>query len=200
MNDITLDGIIWGIKDSHKINDVQYQTANITVKNSNGKDSVITLQFKKFQCNYQDQDRVRLSGNVRSHSEKISDTKNKVNIYVYTYFDAPEEENVVNRFQVSGKICKIEDMRYLENQKNNIHFILANNIIRNDCKINSYLPCIAWGKCAKRIEKIPKNKNILIVGELRSREYKKPLDNGQFEFRIAHELLVTDFQELEDEE
>ena len=54
MNDITLDGIIWGIKDSHKINDVQYQTANITVKNSNGKDSVITLQFKKFQCNYTD--------------------------------------------------------------------------------------------------------------------------------------------------
>ena len=132
-------------------------------------------------------------GNVRSHSEKISNDKNKVNIYVYTYFDEPETLDEINEFQISGRICKIEEMRYLENDKNNIHFIFANNIIKNDNKINSYLPCIAWGKCAKKISKIPKGKKILINGELRSREYKKPLPDGQFELRIAHELLVIGF-------
>ena len=48
MNKIILDGIICGIEDSHIINDIQYQKANLIVKNSNGKDSIITLQFKKF--------------------------------------------------------------------------------------------------------------------------------------------------------
>lgn len=130
----------------------------------------------------------------------MSEDKNKVNIYVYTYFDVPDEnQQYDNVFVISGRICKLEPMRILENDKNNIHFILANNIITNGVKLNSYLPCIAWGKCAKQISKLKKNDNIIITGELRSREYKKPLEDNQFEIRVAHELLVTDFKVLNDE-
>ena len=174
-NRIILDGIIWGIKDSHTIQDVQYQKANLTVKNSNGKDSVLNLQFKKFQCNCKENDEIQIVGNVRSYSEKINENKNKVSIYVYTYFDLPfeEEYDLKNNFIISGRICKLDEMRYLENDKNNIHFILANNIITENSKLNSYLPCIAWGNCAKKISKLNKNDNIIICGELRSREYKK---------------------------
>ena len=76
---------------------------------------------------------------------------------------------------------------------------LQNKNSNNDChepeniKLNSYLPCISWGKCAKDVSKLKKNDNIFIYGELRSREYKKPLQDGTFEIRVAHELLVTDF-------
>lgn len=205
MNKIILDGTIWGIQDSHTIGSVQYQKANITCQNSNGKESVLTLQFKKFQCPYKDGDKVLLEGNIRSFSEKVSDTKNRVSIYVYTYFDSPdcaaeELDRFKNKFVVDGRICKIEPMRFLENDKNNIHYILANNIIQNGSKLNSYLPCISWGGVANKIGKLSKNDKIEITGELRSREYKKPTSNGEFEIRVAHELLVTDFEVLSREE
>lgn len=172
----------------------------MTVKNSNGKDSVLTIQFKKFQCEYEENDEIQLVGNVRSYSEKVSEDKNKVSIYVYTYFDLPTDEDqnlLLNKFFISGRICKIEPMRFLENNKNNIHFILANNIFTENSKLNSYLPCIAWGKCAKKLSECNKNDNIYITGELRSREYKKPIGDGKFEIRVAHELLVTDFYKAE---
>ena len=128
MNEIMLDGIIWGIQDSHTVGDIQYQKANITVKNSNGSNSVLSLQFKKFQCPYKDNEKISISGNIRSYSKKITDLKNKVNIYVYTYFDSGQE-GISNHFQVTGRICKLNDMRFLENGKNNLHFIFANNIM-----------------------------------------------------------------------
>lgn len=103
-------------------------------------------------------------------------------------------------FYVDGRTCKIEPIRNLTNGKCNIHFILANNIVQGNSKLNSYLPCIAWGKTAKEIAKLEKNDWIYITGELRSREYKKPLGNGEFEIRMAHELVVTDFQRVEYEE
>ena len=204
MNQITLDGIIRDIQDSHVINDVQYQKAHFIVRNSNGKESILNLQFKKFQCNAKEGDHLSIIGNVRSYSQKISETKNHVTVYVFTNFDEaePTEENTPQpaTFLVDGRTCKIEELRKLENDKVNIHFILANNIFQGTSKLNSYLPCIAWGKCAKEISKLQKNDNIVITGELRSREYKKPLGNGEFEIRMAHELVVTDFRKLQNEE
>lgn len=199
MNRIILDGIIQDIKDAHTIGDIQYKKANLIVRNSNSKYSIINLQFKKFQCEVEDGQQIQIVGNIRSHSTKVSPDKNHVNIYVFTYFDEPydEEKQLKNQFLVDGRICKIEPVRILENDKTNIHFILANNIITQNSKLNSYLPCIAWGKCANRLSKLNKNDNIVVQGELRSREYKKPLENGQFEFRVAHELLVTDFMMLD---
>ena len=37
-----------------------------------------------------------------------------------------------------------------------------------------------------------------ITGELHSREYKKPLPDGSFEFRIAHECVVKSFKVVDD--
>ena len=196
-NNIILSGRIWGIQDSHTIGDIQYQKANMTIRCSNGKESVITLQFKKFQCPYSDGDDIQLVGNIRSYSKKIDETKNKVNIYVYTYFDVPSQEEIdswENQFLVEGRICKLGEMLYFENEKNNIHFILANNIVQGQSKLNSYLPCVAWGKLAKQISKLKKNDIIAVQGELRSREYKKKVSESDIEIRVAHELIVTDFQ------
>ena len=118
---------------------------------------------------------------------------------MFTYFDFPEQEELQgfkNQFLIDGRICKVEPIRVLDNDKSLIHFTLANNIMAGGKKLNSYLPCIAWGQVAKRVEKLNKNDFIFAIGELKSREYKKPLDDGQFEIRVAHELLITDFKEL----
>lgn len=191
MNEIKLCGTIRNIEYSHSIGDIDYDKANLIVQRENGMDDIVSLRFKKFSNTYKDGDTVSLTGNVRSYSKQLLDGKNKVDIYVFTYFDSPEEDDVTNSFVIDGRICKIEGVRILPNGKKNIHFIVANNLVTGDGKkLNSYLPCIAWGKTAQEISNMRVNDIVQISGKLQSREYKKYISDDDFEIRIAHELYV----------
>ena len=43
-------------------------------------------------------------------------------------------------------------------------------------------------------EKYSVNTKLKVKGQLHSREHMKKLENGDVEIRIAHELLVTEFE------
>ena len=198
MNNITLKGIIRNIQPSHKINDIEYNKAEIIVKRKDNKEDLINLRFKKFSNSYKENDDISLCGNIRSFSQQL-EGKNKVDIYVFTYFDEPQEEYDCNNYcELDGRICKIDELRVTQSGKHNIHFILANNIVKdNNQKLNSYIPCIAWGKTAKQIAELSVNTQLKIVGELHSREYKKKIANDEIEIHVAHELLITEFEVIE---
>lgn len=193
MNEVILSGQITDIEESHIIADTKFYKANIIVPNSNGYESILPLKFKQFSNIYKDGDMISISGNIRSYSTKISDTKNKVELYCFTYFDKSKELNVKNKFVIDGSICKKEELVILSSGKEIIHFIVKNTIQSGFSKLNSYLPCVAWGKVAKYIDSLPLHSEINISGEFRSREYKKYLDEDKkdFEIKVAHELLVT---------
>ena len=200
MNEIKLCGTIRNIEYSHSIGDIDYDKANLIVQRDNGVDDIISLRFKKFSNIYKDGDTARIVGNVRSYSKQTIDGKNKVDIYVFTYFDSPDEDDVTNSFVIDGRICKIEGVRILPNGKKNIHFIVANNLVAGDGKkLNSYLPCIAWGKTAQEISNMRVNDIVQISGKLQSREYKKYISDDDFEIRIAHELYVDSISKEKDE-
>lgn len=202
MNTIKLKGILKNIEFSHMIQDIEFNKAQIVVKRDNGKEDCLNLRFKKYSNPYEEDREISLSGNIRSYSTKLEDGRNKVDLYVFTYFDIPEpnenDEEEINSVLVDGRICKIEALRTTKTGKHNVHFILANNLIVSDGskKLNSYIPCIAWGKEADFISTLPIDTKIQIHGELHSREYKKTLDNGEFEFRVAHECVVKDYELL----
>lgn len=201
MNEITLNGIIKDIESSHSIDNINFDKAKLIVKRANGAEDVINLRFKSYSNKYKENDIVTLKGNVRSYSYKVSENKNKVVIYVFTYFDEPTEmiEGVSNTVTIDGRICKINELRHNKNGKQNVHFILANNLLSNDGskRLNSYIPCIAWNKLAKELSKLSVNTQLRLKGELHSREHKKVLDNGDIEIRVAHELLVLDYEVVE---
>lgn len=200
MNNVKLKGILRDIEHSHSIGDIEYDKADLIVQRENGIDDIISLRFKKFSNTYKDGDTVSLVGNVRSYSKQLNDGKNKVDIYVFTYFDSPEDDDITNSVVVDGRICKIEDVRILPNGKKNIHFIVANNLVTSDGKkLNSYLPCIAWGKTAQEISNMRVNDFIQISGKLQSREYKKYIAEDDFEIRIAHEVYVDSVLKEKDE-
>ena len=198
MNNIILKGLIRNIQPSHKIKDIEYDQADLVVSRKNGKDDIITIKFKKYSNKYKEGDFVELIGNIRSYSQKLNNGKNKVNLYVFTYFDIPNSEET-NRFLLDGRICKIEPLRITKDGKPNIHFILANNLIIEETnqKLNSYLPCIAWGNLAKKIERLKINDKVSLEGEFHSREYKKMINEDEFEFRVAHELVINAFEVIE---
>lgn len=215
MNKIRIEeGIVLDISPSHNVDDVQYDRMSILVKNSNGKESVLTLKYKHFDNKfYKVGNRVNCIGELRSHSKKLPNGKNKVDIYVSTSFDSLNDSLFLtsdlfpSSVIIDGAICSKEPLRELNSGKCNIHFILANNF-SVDCngkevsdgselvgfKYNSYIPCIAWGKLAKRIDEIPIGTKILINdGELRSREYIKKTDTGD-EIKVCHELYVKSYK------
>lgn len=197
INDVVLKGIIKDIQPSHVIDGVSFDKAKLICKRENGKEDVINLRFKSFSNPYKDNDEVCIKGNLRSYSYKVENDKNKVVIYVFTYFDEPEEEiTETNKVVIDGRICKINELRTTRDGKHNIHYILANNIISTDGnkRLNSYIPCIAWGKIAKELSKLDVNTQLLINGEIHSREHKKVHPNGEIELRVAHELVVNSFE------
>jgi hypothetical protein len=202
MNTIKLKGIIRSIDDSHNIQDIEFGRATLITKRDNGKEDALNLRFKKYSNPYSNDQEVTLSGNLRSYSSKSDDGKNKVELYVFTYFDHPElnenDQEDTNYLEMDGRICKIEPLRKTQDGKTNIHLILANNLIVSDGKkrLNSYIPCIAWGKTAVELSKCSVNTKLMITGELHSREYKKNLGDGTFEFRVAHECVIKSFEVL----
>lgn len=198
MNTQTLKGLIRNIQPSHKIGDIEYDQADLIVSRDNGKDDIITIKFKKYSNKYKEGDLVELTGNIRSYSQKLDNGKNKVSLYVFTYFDIPQND-YTNHFELDGRICKMDTLRSTKDGKPNLHFIIANNLIIEETgqKLNSYLPCIAWGNLAKKIDELTINDKVKLTGEFHSREYKKMLDKDEFEFRVAHELVIQSFEVLD---
>lgn len=205
MNQITLkNAIIRDIHYSHTIRETEYNKANVLVKRDDGKEDILPLLFKKYSNPYQENDQIDLVGNVRSFSKKLDNGKNSVELYVFTYFDTPEnkvEEDGIgnNEVIIDGRICKINPLKMVSQDKPYIHFILANNIIvtHSSQKISSYIPTVAWGNLATMLADVPVSTQLSIEGELQSREYKKKLSETEFEIRIARELVVKSFSILD---
>lgn len=198
MNKIILKGIIKNIQPSHTIKDIEYNKADIIVNRNDGKEDILSLKFKKFSNPYKENDNIELVGNIRSYSSLSEEGSSKVNIHVFTYFDIPQEEYEYNNICfLDGRVCKKDKLRYTRSGKEHFHFILANNIISGDHKLNSYIPCIIWGKDAVKFsENINIGDKISITGQLHSRQYTKYFENGECEFRVAHECVVLEYSEV----
>lgn len=197
MNKITLKGCLRNIQPSHTIKNIEYDQANLITTRANGKEDVITIKFKKYSNRHQEGDLVELTGNIRSYSRHLPDGRNKVDLYVFTYFDIPQDDKI-NYFELDGRVCKIDAMRTTRDGKRNIHLILANNLVIEETgqKLNSYLPCIGWGSIAKELNTLSVNDKVKVTGELHSREYKKMISDDEFEFRVAHELVIQSVEKI----
>lgn len=200
INDVFLTGIIKEIEHSHDIDGIVFDKAKLLCKRSNGQEDVINLRFKSFSNHYTENDEITLKGNLRSYSSKTEDGKNKVTIYVFTYFDESEDifegNNIVH---LTGRICKMNELRKTRTNKNNVHFIVANNLTSGESgkRLNSYIPCIAWDNLAVELSKLPVNTKIDLIGQLHSREHTKTHEDGLKEIRVAHELMIEAFEVLE---
>lgn len=201
MNNIRLKGVLQNIEDSHSINGIEFCRAHLIVSRDDGKEDVLNIRFKKYSNRYEEDQEVTFGGNLRSYSAKLDSGKNKVELYVFTYFDQPDldenDQEYINFLEMDGRICKIDSLRKVGNF-DSIHLILANNLIVSDGakKLNSYIPCIAKGEVAKQLSELNVNSQISIKGQLHSREYKKKFEDGTFEFRVAHEVEILSVEIL----
>lgn len=196
MNEVILYGRLRDVEYSHNICGTEYNKANLICEHPGKEDDIISLKFKKFSNRYKEGDLIELKGNIRSYSQRL-ENKNKVDIYVFTYFDIPEK-TLLNNVDLDGRICRLDKLRYSKSGKEYIHFILANNIfVGKDKKINSYIPCVCYGELALKVNELKINDVISITGQLHSHTYRKE-ENNEVQFKVAHEVNVSELNLIEE--
>lgn len=196
-NNIYLSGIITDIRYSHTFKGVSYSKANLLVINSNGKESIINLQFKTSSCPYRNNEQIQLVGNVRSKSFH-SNGSNHLVLYVFTYFDIPEvvDDSVYNQLILEGSIAKVYSLNKFSNGDCSNQIVIKNSL--DKATIDNYIPCILWNSLARISSKLSIDTQVKAIGELRSRQYQKYLPDGSYEFRVAHEVLITSLEIYDD--
>lgn len=190
MNKIILSGLIRNIEFSHMVQDIEYYKANLLVKRENGKEDLLNLKFKKFSNPYKENDEISIVGNVRTYSQRLKD-RNSVEVYVFSYFDEPEEDGILNKVELDGRVCKKSELRKTQTGKDVLDFIIANNLTTENQSLNCYIPCVAWGKLAKELSKVEIGTYLTLEGQLQSREYKKKVADNDFDIRMAHEININ---------
>ena len=189
MNNIAIQGYIRDIQFSHDVGNIDYYKANVVCPGVNGReDDLLYIRFKKLSNRYKDGDFIEFKGNLRSYSSKDENGKSQVQIYTFTYFDLPDIP--INTVQIDGRICKITPLYTTHAGKDVFRFILANNIFKGTHKINSYIPCTAYGELAKELSKHNISDFLTISGELHSHVYKR---NSDKEIMLAHEVIVKNY-------
>lgn len=196
MNDIKLEGIIRNIRPSHQIGNAQYNKADLIVSRQNDIEDLLTIKFKDYENIYKDGDKITLTGNVRTHNN-IIDGSNKLEVYVFTHFDNQVNEILTNEVNIDGRICKIKPLKINSDGTRLLEFILANNIFVNNKKINNYIPCIAWNNEAEKLASLQVSDKLIIKGKLQSHIYKKYNTDSDYEYKVAHQLLITNHEVVE---
>ena len=198
MNDVKLTGYIKDIEFSHEISGIRYGKANLIIPNKNEED-IVSLIYKEHVNHHSAGDYISLQGNLRSYSQQI-ENKNKVNIYVFTYFDVPKYEDGIetnNFVLIDGRICKIGEPILHKNGSISRSFILANNIFtsNNKGKINNYIPVVCWDNNVELLNNFSVNSKLKVQGKIHSRTYKK-YSNDNLEIKTAHELVAENIEVL----
>lgn len=202
MNEIKLSGYLEDIRYSHTVNDIIYDKATLIVPRIKGEHDTLDIRFKRCSAMNVPEGKIQLTGTLRSYSKKLSETKNKVEIYVFTYFDSinsETSEEITNKIMIDGRICKKETLHQTKSGKNHLNMILANNLFIQDknIKLNNYIPIVFWGRLVQRASQLNVGDQILIKdGQLHSRTYVKKYPNGEVEIKTAQEVVVLDYESI----
>ena len=130
-------------------------------------------------------------GQIRSYNLH-SENGSKLLISVFAkelYSDSSNDRSLdCNRCELTGFICKDVTYRTTPFAREISDVLIAVN--RRYGK-SDYLPCIAWGKNARKLSMLSVGDEIYLEGRLQSREYIKTLPDGSTENRIAYEVSCS---------
>ncbi|MBE6008581.1 MAG: single-stranded DNA-binding protein [Lachnospiraceae bacterium] len=141
---------------------------------------------------------VRISGQLRSYNN-FTDKKNKLVLTVFAreieLFDKVPEGNP-NSIELNGFICKEPVYRVTPFGREIADVLVA---VNRAYKKSDYIPCIAWGRNARYVNKLNVGDNIKLWGRIQSRVYQKKTEDG-VEKKTAYEVSVSRIEYIAKEE
>ena len=184
---------------SHQTYGESFYTFIIGVERNSGYEDKLNVMISERLLNVYKLsvgDTALVSGQIRTYNEQV-DGKNKLNIVVFARdmelvgFD----EGHFNQVYLEGFICKTPIGRVSPLGRRICDIMLAVNRMYNK---SDYIPCIAWGRNAIFAEGLEVGNKISLTGRMQSREYRKRLDDGNVEQRVAFEVTILQLENCEE--
>lgn len=198
MNRITVSGIVNEEPHfSHLVYGEEFYEVKLTVtRKSEAKDTLkcvvseVLLSACVLGCE------IILTGEVRTWNYDGEDGKRHTDVFVFAKSISPYGGNTdENTVELIGYVCKEVSYRITPLGREVADLLIACNrpYRKSDC-----IPCISWGRNARRSRNMEVGTIVKINGRLQSREYRKRISDMEFETRTAYEVSVSSLEVVED--
>ncbi len=142
-------------------------------------------------------DLIQVRGQFRSHNGQING-ENKLHLSVFALevspWDGAMEGIKENQISLDGYICKKPIYRKTPLGRELADLILAVNRMYGK---SDYIPCIAWERNASFASRLQTGSRIKAYGRIQSREYRKMLEDGSIEAKMAFEVSINTLELVE---
>ncbi|MBR4193989.1 MAG: single-stranded DNA-binding protein [Oscillospiraceae bacterium] len=132
-------------------------------------------------------ERILVTGQVRSFNQ-ITDTGRHLIISVYAETLELSDEAPDDQVTLTGTLCRDPVYRRTPLGREICDGMLA---VNRSYRRTDYLPCIFWGRTARKIAALSTGARITLTGRLQSRDYNKLLESGETERRTAYEISAV---------
>ena len=148
---------------------------------------------------------VTVLGQIRSFNRHVDDVKSKLILSVFAReleilaqdaTELPFEENI-NTVMLDAYICKLPIYRCTPKGREIADILVA---VNRPYGKSDYIPCIAWGRCARFVGNLPVGTHIEVTGRFQSREYTKKISEDEVETRVAYEVSIGRVEVIEEKE
>ena len=136
---------------------------------------------------------LRVQGQLRSFNNR-SGVGNRLVLTVYAQAIQPGTGEPCNRILLSGALCKPPVFRRTPLGRSICDLMLA--VSRRYGRAD-YLPVIAWGQLAVRAARLQVGDPLSLEGRVQSRAYRKVLEDGSIQGRVAYEVSAMHLLEPE---
>ena len=136
---------------------------------------------------------LRVQGQLRSFNNR-SGVGNRLVLTVYAQDIQPGTGEPCNRILLSGALCKPPIFRRTPLGRSICDLMLA--VSRRYGRAD-YLPVIAWGQLAVRAARLQVGDPLSLEGRVQSRAYRKVLEDGSIQDRVAYEVSAMHLLEPE---
>ena len=139
------------------------------------------------------EDPLRGRGQLRSFNNR-SGVGNRLVLTVYAQAMEPGSGEPCNRILLSGALCKPPIFRRTPLGRSICDLMLA--VSRRYGRAD-YLPVIAWGQLAVQAARLQVGDTLSLEGRVQSRTYRKVLEDGTAQERVAYEVSAMHLLEPE---
>lgn len=136
---------------------------------------------------------LRVQGQLRSFNNR-SGVGNRLVLTVYAQAIQPGTGEPCNRILLSGALCKPPIFRRTPLGRSICDLMLA---VSRQYGRADYLPVIAWGQLAVRAARLQVGDPLSLEGRVQSRAYRKVLEDGSIQDRVAYEVSAMHLLEPE---
>lgn len=185
-NQITVSGKIIELEYSHECyNEKFYRIILETFRTSGIADYIPIIVSEKILVD-QINEYVYVNGSIRTRN-----IDGHLDIFIFAeeidYLNFDSDDRIdTNELELNGYICKCNKVRETPLKRVICDFIQA---VNRPYGKSDYIPCIAWGRTARFVEKIEIGTPVVVYGRFQSRYYEK---NG--EQKIAYEISVQSIE------